>query len=643
MPPPVRFVTTADGVRVAYAVHGEGPPLVLVRGWVTHLELNWKNPAYSAFIDALAQGLRVVRFDSRGNGLSDWDAARFDLDALVCDLEAVMDGLGLVRAALWGSSFGGPVAMVYASRHPDRVERLILEGTFADGRRLVTPDQRSSYLKMLEAVPESAFAAFSYLTDPEPREGHATRVEHARQSISLRAARELYSMLWDIDVSGHLDNLVMPALVLHRRSSRIVPVREARRLAASLPSARIVTLEGRSHNPWGGDPYAALQAMAEFLGVQAEMAGADSGPPVVVLFTDIVGSTDLTSIWGDRDAQDVVRSHDAIVRAALEGFGGTEVKHTGDGIMASFPSATAAVGSAIAIQRGVDRYSSTHAGREVSVRVGINAGEPLREGGDLFGTAVQLAARICSAAQPGQILVSAVVQHLVAGKGFSFSPAAPLDARGFPEPVDVRSVRWSDREDAMVATAPQSRPSPGAQRVFLQEGEYWVVGQGGSFSRFRDSKGLRYLARLLARPNEEIHALYLATDGIVGLPTEGGAGPALDETAKAQYRRRLSDLREDLAEAEDHHDIGRIARLKEEMDFLIDELKAATGLGGRDRPTASASERARQNVQRAVKGALERIAEKDPELGRHLAATVRTGTYCSYTPDPDAGGLWTTA
>ena len=194
-----------------------------------------------------------------------------------------------------------------------------------------------------------------------------------------------------------------------------------------------------------------------------------------------------------------------------------------------------------------------------------------------------------------------------------------------------------------------SRPQGG---TFRREGEYWSIEFDGEWFRVRDSKGMRHLGRLLASPGHEVHALELArpeSAGSDGADPVGGdlrsdalgdAGPVLDAEAKAAYRQRLADIRSDLAEADDWNDIERLARLKAEERALAHELAAAIGLGGRDRPAASASERARVSVTRAIRAALGRIAEQSRALGEHFDVTIRTGTFCAYVPDPHAPMAW---
>jgi hypothetical protein len=177
--------------------------------------------------------------------------------------------------------------------------------------------------------------------------------------------------------------------------------------------------------------------------------------------------------------------------------------------------------------------------------------------------------------------------------------------------------------------------------VFRREGEYWSIAYEGKLLRLKDAKGLHYLARIIREPGREFHALELAADGEGVLPL-GDAGAVLDPKAKAAYRRRLAELEEELDEASSWADRGREAGAREEKDALVRELAAAVGLGGRDRLAASASERARVNVTRAVKAILAKLREHHPVLGRHLASTIRTGTFCSYAPDPRFPMSWET-
>ena len=217
---------------------------------------------------------------------------------------------------------------------------------------------------------------------------------------------------------------------------------------------------------------------------------------------------------------------------------------------------------------------------------------------------------------------------------------------------DLEAAKERSQQPSYSVTAPKKSVSKDSR--FSREGDYWTIEFEGTTSRLKDAKGLRYLAQLLANPGREIHSLELvaategrATKGAKHVDPEmssegfGDAGAVLDATAKAQYRRRLEDLQEQIQEAEDFNDPERGVRAQEEMDALLEQLGAAVGLGGRDRKAASQAERARLSVTKAIKSAVTRIAEADDALGRHLVTTVKTGVYCSYNPDPRVALEWT--
>jgi class 3 adenylate cyclase len=279
----------------------------------------------------------------------------------------------------------------------------------------------------------------------------AIRAFNELQRVSAFADNvvDLFAAMLDIDVRPLLPQVTVPTLVIHRRGDAVVPFESGRELATGIPGARLLSLDGRNHVFLPNEAAGAVmvKAMYEFLG-EGEHAPAARGAPsrepgglVTILFTDMEGSTSLTQRLGDAKAQEVLRTHNRIVRDGLKTHTGSEIKHTGDGIMASFSSATRALECAIAIQRAFAEHSES-AEEPIRVRIGLNAGEPVAEEKDLFGTAVQLAARICAYAQPGEILAADVVQQLAAGKGFSFADKVEATLKGFEKPVRLHEVRW---------------------------------------------------------------------------------------------------------------------------------------------------------------------------------------------------------
>jgi class 3 adenylate cyclase len=288
-----------------------------------------------------------------------------------------------------------------------------------------------------------------------------------RASMTADTMREWSLRGRRMDVTDSLSKVQCPTLVLYTRDHQLLDLSVARRLASAIPDARLTLLEGDAH-PYSGDPEPVISAIEEFLGARANTAkdGVDGrGRFQTILFTDVEGSTALTDRLGDAKARELLREHERITREALATHGGSEVKTMGDGFMASFSSATGALECAVALQRGFEARTnslrsqgspSTQTGRqgsgrtdEIRIRIGLNAGEPIAEDdpggrGDLFGTAVNMAARIAAKAEGGEILASNVVRELVAGKGFLFNDRGETELRGFEDPVRVYEVRWGE-------------------------------------------------------------------------------------------------------------------------------------------------------------------------------------------------------
>ncbi|MBI1886294.1 MAG: adenylate/guanylate cyclase domain-containing protein [Chloroflexi bacterium] len=455
----IRFCTTSDGVRIAYATIGQGPPLVEMSPWVGHLQFEWDDPQSRAFYEGLAAGRMVVRFDKRGTGLSDRDVDDLSVESRLIDLRAVIDALGPERFDLMGVSESGPTALIYTARNPQQVSRLIIYGSFH--RWPHPPGIVEPLISLIRSQWGMGSAALSAIFvpsgDPEEVAGFT---ELQRLAASAETAARITEVNTGIDVTELLNEIRCPTLVVHRRNDTVCPFDVAREMAALLPNARFEPLEGDIHPPYLGDTAAVVDAIDAFLAGRERLLVrrpyASSPGPLTVLFTDIEGSTPLTERLGDAKAQEVLRTHNAIVRGALMGHGGREIKHTGDGIMASFPSASQALTCAVAIQkalaernRGVgaalapSQDAASGAPTEaIRVRIGLNAGEPVAEERDLFGTAVQVAARICQQAEPGQILVSDVVRQLAAGKGFKFDQRGDFLLKGFSEPFRLFAVSY---------------------------------------------------------------------------------------------------------------------------------------------------------------------------------------------------------
>jgi class 3 adenylate cyclase len=442
--PHIEHTTTADGVRIALWAKGDGVPLVSMPPVpFDPLEAERQVPELARWLELLLRTFRLVRYDHRGSGLSQTDVTDLSLDALMLDVEAVADHLGLDRFALLASTLTGPIAIAYAVRHPDRVSHLVLNSTYAAGSDFWGTPQGEALVGMVERdwrmfTETAARAAMGWSEEAAGR--WAAMV---REAVTPERALEFFRAFGEYDVSELLPEVAVPTLVVHRKDVHLLQTEVVRRVAAEIPGARLALLEGNSAAPWLGDMEAWVRTVEEFVGVESPMTRAEPAAHglVTILFTDVEGSTQLTSLLGDAKARAILRDCERATRDALQSHGGSEVKTMGDGFMAWFPSASQALACAASLQRAL---ADDEPG--VRVRIGLNAGEPIMESGDLFGAAVVVAARLADQARGGEVLVSDVVRLLAVGKEFAFTDLGERTLRGFDEPVRTFELQW--REEA---------------------------------------------------------------------------------------------------------------------------------------------------------------------------------------------------
>lgn len=287
----IRFCKSADGVRLAYATAGKGPPLVKASNWLSHLEYDWQSPVWRPFLEQLASRRTVIRYDERGCGLSDWNAPDLSFQTWVRDLEAVVDVVGLKRFSLLGISQGGPIAIAYAVRHPERVSHLVLYGTYARGRLKRQPsaaqiDETRTLSTLMRLGWGSENPAFrQFFTSLFIPDGSLEQLrwfnDLQRLSSSPENAVRLQEEFSLLDVTELAPRVTIPTVVIHRRGDAVVPFEEGRLLAGMIPNARFVPLEGRNHLLLGGEPELArfMTELDEFLATEgAAPAGAVSAP-----------------------------------------------------------------------------------------------------------------------------------------------------------------------------------------------------------------------------------------------------------------------------------------------------------------------------------------------------------------------------
>jgi class 3 adenylate cyclase len=466
--PETRYVQRSD-VSIAYQVVGaQGPDLVIVPGFISHLDLQWTDPSYSRFLERLCSFTRLILYDKPGTGLSDPIPHVPTLEERIADIRAVLDAVGSEGTALFGFSEGGPVCALFAATWPERTTALVLYGTYAHGR----PSDQEVLAEGLALEEYHRVAdGFSDVVDHwgEGRLGSLIAPTSTgevqrrfwgvfeRAGASPAMARALIEASMRADVTSVLPTIQAPTLVLHR-NSEIFPVGAGRQLARLIPNARLVELEGEDHAFWVGDIESVLAELEEFLtGMRSPKL--HDRVLATILFTDIVGSTVRARELGDRGWHILLEEHHARVRAELARFDGRELDTAGDGFFVSFEGPGAAVRCACEIVRSVRELG-------LEIRAGVHTGECERIGEKLGGLAVHVGARIAAAAGASEVLASRTVRDLVVGSGLRFTDRGMHRLRGIDEPWQLFAV-----EDAVASETPLTGPrehlGPG-DRVLVQ-------------------------------------------------------------------------------------------------------------------------------------------------------------------------------
>lgn len=432
----MRYARSGE-VFVAYQVVGEGEmDIVVVGGFLTHLGVLWEEPGYRRWVDRLASFARVILFDKRGMGLSDRVQVG-TLEERMDDVRAVMDAVGSERAALIGTSEGGPLSMLFAASYPERTRALLLVG--GEVKEAITDDwpwgesTAEQTEDFLAALPErwgryglrpSTYAPSLGADEAERAYEWSKRL--IREASSPGPAVAFIRMAREIDVRDVCSSITVPTLVVHRLGDRVCHVENGRFLARSIPGARYLELAGEDHVPWL-NPAGADEIAAE---IQEFLTGVREAPQpdrvlATVLFTDLVGSTEKLAELGDLRWRQLLAAHHAAVRVQLERFRGREIDTAGDGFLAAFDGPARAIRCATAIRDAVEELG-------LEIRSGLHTGECELIGPKLGGIAVHIGARVSAHAEAGEILVSSTVKDLVAGSGIAFDPRGTVELKGIP-------------------------------------------------------------------------------------------------------------------------------------------------------------------------------------------------------------------
>jgi class 3 adenylate cyclase len=428
---PETLFTQSGDVSIAYQVMGEGPhDLLIVPGFISHLEAAWENPAYARFLERLASFSRLIQFDKRGTGLSDRVTGIPTLDERSDDVRAVLDAVGSKRTALFGISEGGPMSVVFAATHPQRTSALILYGSIARGSW--APDYPWAG-KVDEGFEEWMAGWRREWGKPYGLENWAPSVaddqqfrqwwaKYLRLGASPSAVVALFRMNKEIDVRPILPVIRVPTLVLHRAGDRTIDVAEGRYLAEHIPGAKFTELPGDDHLWWVGDSDTIADEIEEFLTGERHAAEPDR-TLMTVLFTDIVDSTRRAAELGDRRWRDLLDNHNAIMQSEIARFRGHAVKNTGDGFLATFDGPGRAIDCALAARRDLRRLG-------LPIRSGLHTGEVELMGEDIGGIAVHIAARVLEEAAADEVWTSRTVKDLVVGSRFKFTESGTYRFKG---------------------------------------------------------------------------------------------------------------------------------------------------------------------------------------------------------------------
>ncbi|HST17907.1 MAG TPA: adenylate/guanylate cyclase domain-containing protein [Gaiellaceae bacterium] len=437
MRPETRYAKSGD-VSIAYQVVGEGPfDLVYVPGAISNVDLIWDDPARAEFFARIASFCRLITFDKRGTGASDRVAGIANLETRMDDVRAVMDAAGSERAAIVGSSEGGPMSILFTATYPERIAALVVYGSlprfvwapdFPFGQPLDEYERDAEEWAREWGTVEGA-AAFLRGQHPNVTEEEISRqASRQRLSASPGALIALQRMNAQIDVRRVLPTIQVPTLVLHRIDDQL-PIEVARWTASQIPGARIVELPGGAHLPYFGDTDRLLGELEAFVCGVYEEGGWEAPEPdrvlATILFTDIVGSTAKAVELGDRGWRELVEQHHALVRQQLARYRGRELDTAGDGFFASFDGPARAIRCARAISDGVRELG-------IDVRAGLHTGECEVIEGKVGGIAVHIGARVAAQAEPGEVLVSSTVKDLVAGSGLEFADRGAAELKGVP-------------------------------------------------------------------------------------------------------------------------------------------------------------------------------------------------------------------
>ena len=444
----IQFCKTADGIRIAYSILGQGPALVLIQGWISHLQLQWEHPSAQPFLEKATRFHTLITYDRYGCGLSERNRTDFSPESELQLLEAVIDHLKLKRFALFGFSCGGAVAIAYAVKYPRRVTHLILYGGCARGEALSTDEVKVGLKSLIRGHWGMGSKILTDLFLPRVDEtSNRWFSQLQREAATPEMAVRLLDFSYDINVMDLLPRVRVPTLVMHRRGDRVVPFKLGREMASLIPKARFVPLDGDLHILFFGDSDSILRSMAEFLGDPVDVA--PTGPTVekfvrkltAILSADVQGYSRLMA----EDEEGTVRTLQAyreVMSSIIQHHRGRVVDTAGDSVLAEFASVVDGVRCAVEIQQVLRAKNALlPETRRMDFRIGINLGEVIEEGDRIYGDGVNIAARLEGLAEAGGICISGIVYDQIEKKlSLSYEYVREQSVKNIEKPIQLYRV-----------------------------------------------------------------------------------------------------------------------------------------------------------------------------------------------------------
>jgi pimeloyl-ACP methyl ester carboxylesterase len=417
----------ADGVQIAYQMWGTGENvLVCVPGLISNIELNLENVEYSGWLKLLSNRLRVIVFDKRGQGLSDRVADAPGPEQRMDDITAIAKAENLQSFSLFGQSEGASTALLYAATFPGKVKKVCVFGGFARFSNCADYDHMFDEKVIRKSIKYwgTGASGFTFFPDEMPeRRDKMARFERA--CCTPNGYQALLETNFQIDIRSILKEVKVPALVMHRRDDKAVPVGNGRYLADHLTNADYIEFASGGHLCWLGDQAAVAAEMLGFLLSSSDLKPSPISFLATVLFTDIVDSSAKLASMGDLRWRELLDAHDQRANTIIEKWGGNFIKSTGDGLLATFDGPGRAVRCALELQATVTDLG-------IDIRSGLHIGEVQPRGNDIAGLAVHVAARVVDKAKSREVMISRTLNDLLAGSGLKSQLVGEYDLKGLP-------------------------------------------------------------------------------------------------------------------------------------------------------------------------------------------------------------------